>query len=169
MVWARTKLTLWDNVFEPIKQIQVTYTGETPSKFYNKINELIRTIFNVPEGYVQEKTYDWKRSDNSQTYNVLWEVNKLLDQYSFIMVEIDLKGYEKDGTGKASIRIKPRLITEYPQDTLWQQNIFYEILRRFWHSVFYHGKRMEYLDKARELVTNFESNLKRFGEKMRES
>ena len=58
--------------------------------------------------------------------------------------------------------IKPRLITEYPQDTIWQQSIIYEIFRRFWHKFFYHRKRMEYLDLAKELIVNFETGIKSF-------
>lgn len=162
MVWARTKLLIWDYVFEPVRNIGINYSGKHPEKLYKKINELMRTIFNVPEGYIQEKTYDWDKSSKTEKFKVAWELNKIFDKFSYLVVEVILKGYSKDGSGRVSVSIKPRLITEYPQDTAWQQNLFYEIIRRFWHSVFYHRKRMEYLDASKEMCVAFESSIKNF-------
>lgn len=168
MVWARTKLLIWDYIFEPVKEINIAFTGPHPDKFYKKINELIRVVFNVPDAYVQEKEYNWEKTKDGERFTVGWEVNKVLDAFTYITVEMDLNGFSVNGEGKATMRIRPRLITEYPQDTLWQQNILYEMLRRFWHNMFYHKKRMEYLNFAKEQVTTFESSVKHFGELLRE-
>jgi hypothetical protein len=154
-------------VFEPAKEIEMNFTVKNPEKFYKKINELIRTVFNVPDAYVQEKEYSWEKGKGKEKFDISWEVNKILDIYSYIVVEIDLKGSAAEGEGKVRVRLKPRLITEYPQDTLWQQSIFYEMLRRFWHKFYYHKKRMEYLDLAKETLINFESSIKRFAETQR--
>ena len=61
MVWARTRLLIWDYVFEPVKTIVINYEGKNPEKIYKKLHELIRTCFNVPEGYIQEKSYSWEK------------------------------------------------------------------------------------------------------------
>jgi len=168
VVWARTKLLIWDYVFEPVKEINISYTGPAPDKFYKKINELVRVVFNVPDAYVQEKEYSWEKTKDGERFSVGWEVNKILDTFSYITVEIDFSGFSVNNEGKVNMRIRPRLITEYPQDTVWQQNIIYEMTRRFWHNMFYHKKRMEYLNFAKELVTSFESSVKHFGEVLRE-
>jgi hypothetical protein len=169
MVWARTKLLIWDYIFEPVKDIKLEYKGPFPEKFYKKLNELIRTIFNVPDAYVQEKNYSWEKTKDSEKFEVEWEVTKVLDVYSYITVELSMKGFTMNGEGKVTIKIKPRLITEYPQDTVFQQSIFYEMARRMWHQFFYHHKRMEYLNHGKELITSFESALKHFGETLREA
>ena len=78
-----------------------------------------------------------------------------------------MKGFSAGGEGKAVIRLKPRLITEYPQDTIWQQNIMYEMFRRFWHNMFYQQQRMQYLNLGKELLTSMESSVKHFGETLR--
>ena len=168
MVWARTKLLIWDYIFEPVKAIQVSYVGKHPEKLYKKLNELIRTVFNVPEAYVQEKAYKWEKEKDTERFEIEWEVNKLLDLFSYITVELTLRGFTAEGEGRAVIRIRPRLITEYPQDTIWQQNIIYEMLRRFWHRLFYQHKRMEYLNTAKEMVVNFEGSIKRYMEMIKE-
>jgi hypothetical protein len=87
--------------------------------------------------------------------------------FTYILVEIDLRGTSTEGEGRALVRIRPRLITEYPQDTIWQQNIIYEMLRRFWHRMFYHHKRMEFLAMGKELVINFERSIKSFTETLK--
>lgn len=165
MVWARTKLLIWDYIFEPAKDIKLGMTTKSAESYYKKINELIRTVFNVPDAYVQEKAYDWERGEDSSKFEVEWEVNKILDRYSYLAIEVELKGFAtKAGDGKISVRIKPRLITEYPQDTVWQQSILYEMLRRMWHKLYYHKKRMEYLNFGKEVITSFESSIKHYSE-----
>lgn len=160
-------MLIWDYIFEPVKEIRISFTGKNPEKFYKKINELLRTVFNVPDAYIQEKDYNWESLQGSEKFKVSWEVNKVLDVFSYITMEIDMTGFSANGEGKIDINLKPRLITEYPQDTIWQQNIIYEMMRRFWHRMFYHQKRMEYLNHGKELVTTFESSLKHFAESLR--
>jgi hypothetical protein len=167
MVWARTKLLIWDYVFEPVKNINIAYSGKSPEKLYKKINELIRTIFNIPEAYIQEKSYKWDKTKDSESFDVSWELTKIYDKFTFMVVEVTLKGVTDGKEGKAVVAIKPRMITEYPQDTVWQQNLFYEIMRRFWHTIFYHRQRMEYLDTSKELCIGFESAIKSFMEELR--
>ncbi len=164
MVWARTKLMIWDYIFEPVKEIRISYTGKHPERFYKKINELVRSVFNVPDAYIQEKSYNWEKTKEGDRFEVGWEVTKVLDTYSYITAEIELSGFSVEGEGKVSITIKPRLITEYPQDTMWQQSIVYEMMRMFWHKMYYHHKRMEYLNFGKEIIKSFESSLKHFAE-----
>ena len=168
MVWARTRLLIWDYIFEPVKQISIEYSGKNPNLLYSKLHELIRVIFNVPEGYIQEKNYRWEKHKDSEHFEVSWEITKIFDVFSYLNVEVELSGYVMaEGDGKASIKIKPRLITEYPQDTVFQQSIVYEMLRRFWHRAYYHNKRMQYLYYSKQLVVEFERSLKYIMDEMR--
>ncbi|MFC2143632.1 hypothetical protein ACFLQN_04510 [Candidatus Aenigmatarchaeota archaeon] len=168
MVWARTKLLIWDYVFEPVKAIEMNFVGKHPERYYKKMHELIRSVFNVPDAYIQEKSYNWEKLKDTERFDIAWEVTKILDVYSYITVILSLKGVSTGGEGRISIKIQPRLITEYPQDTVWQQNILYEMVRRFWHKAFYHNKRMQYLNYAKELIVGFERSVKEFAESLRE-
>lgn len=169
MVWARTRLLIWDYIFEPVKQIKIDYVGKHPERFYKKLHELMRLVFNVPEGYIQEKEYKWEKKKDMEGFEVGWEVMKVFDVFSYLALEIDFRGFVllESGEGKCTIVIKPRLITEYPQDTIWQQSIFYEMTRRFWHRIYYHKKRLEYLYWSKEVVVEFERKIKQFGEELR--
>lgn len=167
MVWARTKLLIWDYIFEPVKDIRISYTGPHPEKLYQKLKELIRGVINVPDAYIQEKNYNWEKLKESERFEVEWEINKILDAFSYITIEITLRGFAAGGEGKADLRIRPRLITEYPQDTIWQQSIVYEMLRRFWHQRFYHHKRMEFLNLGKEILVSLEAAVKKYTEELR--
>ena len=168
MVWARTRLLIWDYVFEPVKQISISYTGRRPDLFYRKIHELVRLIFNVPEGYIQEKEYRWEKHKEAEHFEIGWEITKIFDVFTYLNLEIDLRGYvSTEGEGRATIVIKPRMITEYPQDTVWQQSIFYEMMRRAWHRMYYHKKRMQFLYLSKELSVDFERKIKEFSEELK--
>jgi len=159
---------IYDYVFEPVKQIKFSFSGKRPDLFYKKVQELLRVIFNVPEGYIQEKEYRWEKRKDAEVFEIGWEITKIFDVYSYLGIELDLKGaVDPEGFGSANIVIKPRLITEYPQDTVWQQSIFYEMLRRFWHRMYYHKKRMTYLYWCKEATLDFERKLKDFSEELR--
>ena len=169
MVWARTKLLIWDYLFEPVRTIKIKYVGPTPERYYKKINELIRSIFNVPDGYVQEKDYSWEKTEAGEKFKISWEINKILDTFTYIMVEMEMEGFTSKGQGKLHIKLRPVLITEYPQDTIWQNSIIYEMFRRFWHKVFYHNKRMQFLNMGKETLVSFEREIKKFGDELKRS
>ncbi len=167
MVWARSKLLIWDYLFLPVKTIRITYAGKTPEKFYLKIQELLKFVFDIPDSYVQERDYTWEKLADMDRFEIRWDAYKVLDVFSSVIAEVELKGFTANGEGKVAITIRnARLITEYPQDTLWQKSFPYEFLRRFWHRLFYHHKRMEYINMGKEIVVRFEQSLKQFGEAM---
>lgn len=167
MVWARNKLLIWDYLFEPVKVIRITYAGKTPEKFYLKIPELAKFMFNIPDSYIQERDFTWEKLPDTERFEIRWDVYKILDPFSSVIVEIDMKGFTAGGEGRVAMLLKnARVITEYPQDTIWQKSFVYEFLRRFWHRLFYHHKRMEYINTGKEIVVKFEQSIKQFGETM---
>ena len=85
-----------------------------------------------------------------------------MDIYSYLRFDISLNGEETKDTkkGKANIVLKPKIYTEYPQDNIIQQNIFYEMARRIWHEAVYENTRDKFILKGREISNNFTSYLK---------
>ena len=166
MVWARSKLTIFDNIFEPQKDIFINYSGKNPERLYNKIRTMLIQILNIPERKIQEMYYTWEKHGNADKFKIRWRAVKDYDIYSFLRFDVVLNGESENGEGHASIMLKPRFITEYPQDTIIQQSIFYEMARRFWHNTFYHRQRMKWFEEARELSIEFETKLKQFFEEL---
>jgi len=168
-MFARTKMVLqddcWDIAAQPI--LTLNYSGPNPHLAYQKIRELFRTVLNVNEAErVQEKEFKWDRKGNKEEFSVSWDVAKDLDRFSYIFFRITMSGSaeEKEGgrEGKLNVSIEGYLRTEYPQDTLWERSIFYEIIRMFWHRVIYYDKRREYMDICRKLMSTFVNELKSF-------
>ncbi|MCK5474536.1 MAG: hypothetical protein KAI53_03965 [Candidatus Aenigmarchaeota archaeon] len=167
MVWARTKLTIFDNIFEPQKDILMNFTGPHPERLYNKIQALLKEIFEVPDSKIQEMFYTWETVSGQDKFKVRWRLVKDYDIYSYLRFDVVLSGSSANNSGHASLILKPRFITEYPQDTIIQQSILYEMARRFWHTVFYHRKRMEWFEEARHLSVQYQNGIKQYFEELR--
>jgi hypothetical protein len=160
MVWARTKLMIHDDLFRPRPKITIHYTGPHPEKFYQEIPLLLTSMLRVHEHTIIEKKFEWGKGE-PEKFNVKWEVNKDLDKFSYYWVEVSLSGFVSKGHGTADIEINAALRTEYPQDTYWERSLFYEIMRMFWHSIFYSSKRERYMLEGRRTLTMFADELKR--------
>ncbi len=168
IVWARTKLVIFDNLYqEGEKDILFNYSGPHPEKFYNKIRSMMHDIFNIPKGRIQEMNYTWETQENADKFNIRWRAVKEMDIYTYLRYDIIINGNSKEGHGSVSVRLKPRIITEYPQDTLIQQSILYEMARRFWHNAFYAKQRQKWMEEGRNLAAEFENTLKEYGEELR--
>ena len=167
MVWASSKIVIWDDVFPTFKTMSIEYKGKNPHLLYKKLNQLLRDVFRVPEGNIQEKEYTWNKTDSGDEFRVDWETLKQLDNFSYFKIELTLSGFSSGGVGKATVQFRPVLITEYPQDTMWQQNVLYEIFRRLWHTIFYSKKRDEFYNMGKNMSERFERDLKDFIEELK--
>lgn len=169
MVYARTKLTIAVDVFRPKTDISINYSGPTPEKYYNKIRVLLAKIFEVPDEYIQEQNYTWEKSGNKSKFSFSWMLTKDFDKFTFIQVSCSLKGTSEAGHGSATITFEPTMYTEYPQDTLYERSILYEIIRRIHDTFFYQKTREKYALEARRLSNQFAEELKKFAEELRHS
>ena len=163
MVFARAKLVLEDKCFEEDPgTLEVNYAGPNISKLYHKVYDLARDIFSVPESEMQEIRFDWEKGKDGDKFRVRWWIHKDLDVFSYIYARIDLSGKGTDENGRAQVRVKAWLRSEYPQDTVWQRSIVYEMLRTFWHRIFYRQKREEYIEECRHLMIFYEKSVKEY-------
>lgn len=163
MVWAVKKLVIHDDLLEPVPEVRLNYSGSHPLKVYDEAKDLLIKIFGVREEDIQEKSYNWRTTpEGRKIFKVKWELIKDLDKFSYYRISVGLEGSELDEKGKMSLDISGGLRTEYPQDTVWERSLIYEILRMFWHKVFYESKRSTYLKKGRKKIQRYIDNLKAF-------
>ncbi len=163
MVFARTKLILEDRCFEEEPgTIEVKMRVPRITKVYRKIYEMLRGAWNVPESEIQESFFNWSKEKGQDKFHVRWWVHKDIDVFTYIYVRVDLHGSGTDEEGTVLVRIKGWLRSEYPQDTVWQRSLFYEMLRTFWHRVFYRQKREEFAEECRHTMIYFDSQVKEF-------
>jgi hypothetical protein len=90
-----------------------------------------------------------------------------MDTFSFVQIIIDLSGESKPSKefgkeGSATIRITGRMRTEYPQDTVWQRSLLYEMFRVFYHRVIYDERRMKYKEQCRTWILQMQEEIKSF-------
>ncbi|MEM5829825.1 MAG: hypothetical protein QW040_03825 [Candidatus Aenigmatarchaeota archaeon] len=167
-VFARTKLVIHDDCLTPQASFAtIEYKGPNPQELYKKIRELLVTIWKVDPGDVQEREFSWDRSAAAEKFKVRFEVVKDLDTFSFFFIRINLSGEAKHSRefgreGSAKIELDVCLRTEYPQDTIWQRSLIYEMFRMLWHKAIYQSMRQRYLQECRELSERFAEEIKSF-------
>lgn len=154
-----SKLVMWNELYKRgakpgLKNLTYTYEGKNPEKIIHFLPKLVRLVFN-PTTWQQKEI---KVAEGK--YESAWYLFRDLDAYTYFRVDIELEVKYKDGKGSAKIKLgEPVIITEYPQETLWQKSFFYEIIRMFWHNYFYQKKLIAHLDWGRLQVSCFEEKL----------
>ncbi|RLJ10190.1 MAG: hypothetical protein DRP15_00840 [Candidatus Aenigmatarchaeota archaeon] len=168
MVFARSKLLMEDNCFEEEPgSVDIKLVGPGVTKLYKKIYELIKSTFMVSDSDIQETEYNWGKGEKGEKFSVTWWIHKDMDIFTYLYISVKLKGEGTDKAGSATISIRGLLRTEYPQDTVWQRSLFYEMLRTFWHRVFYHKKREQYAEECRHMTIMLENKIKEFFESLK--
>lgn len=167
--FARTKLVLQEDCYrEKPQTISNSYVGPNPIKLYQITYELIKSVFNASDSDIQEENYKWTRSGDVDKIKVRWFLHKDMDVFTYLYIRFDFSAEGNEKEGKASVKVKPVMRTEYPQDSLWQRSLFYEIMRTFWHRVFYHKKREEYAEECRYLCSIYQQKLREVFSQLRE-
>lgn len=168
-VFARTKLMIHEDCLAPpgAPFVIINYSGPNPQNIYPQIKKLFGTIFKAAESELQERNFFWDRSGAVEKFGVTFDMIRDLDAFSFMQIIVDLSGEAKPSKefgkeGSATIRIDGRIRTEYPQDTLWQRSLLYEMFRVFYHRVIYEEKRRKYKEQCREMISGFQTHLKSF-------
>jgi hypothetical protein len=163
MVFARSKLTMEDNCFEEEPgSVEMKFVGPNVTKIYKKMYESMKNVFRCSDADIQETEYSWGKSERGDKFNITWWMHKDMDIFTYFYISFRLSGEGTDKSGSAKIAVRGLLRTEYPQDTVWQRSLFYEMLRTFWHRAFYHKKREEYAEECRHSVILFERKMKEF-------
>jgi len=174
-VFARTKLVIHDDCLEVApgsalpgrSYISLDYIGPNPQKIYYQLKKLFVTIFKIREDEIIEREFNWDRSKPEESLHTQLEYVKDMDKFSFlhIIVTLDAKikpseKFEKEGSAK--IKIEGWLRTEYPQDTIWQRSLIYEMFRTFVHKVLYQEQRKRYKEECVSLINQLQAEIKEF-------
>jgi len=168
MVFARTKLVLEDNCFEEDPgAINVKMEGPSVTRMYKISHEMIKSVFRVTDSDIQEVDSSWAKSGKGDKFAVTWWLHKDMDVFSYLYIRFKLRGKGDAESGTVAIELKGYLRTEYPQDTVWQRSLFYEMLRTFWHRVFYHRKREEYSEDCRHSMILYQKKFIEYFNKLR--
>lgn len=168
MVFARTKMVMEDNCFEEEPgAIAMTFVGPNVSRLYKKMYDTMKSVFHVPDSQIQETDYSWGKGKAEEKFKVIWWLHKDMDIFTYLYIKFTLSGKGNSSAGKAEIGVKGYLRSEYPQDTVWQRSLFYEMMRSFWHRMFYRKRREEYAEDCRHSVILFQNKLKEFFEELK--
>lgn len=166
-VFARTKITIEEDCMPPRPRITLNYSGPNPHKAYPKILEILRNNLKVKDENIQEKDFKWDRSSLPEKFSVVIEVIKDFDKFTHMLLLIKVEGNVKPSKefeyeGSVMVDVDGVIRTEYPQDSIWERSFLYEMLRTFWHKVFYQDQRFKYREQCRDFMLTIQNEMKAF-------
>lgn len=166
-IFARARLLIHDYCLIPRPTATLEYTGPNPQAIYEFVRKLFYTLFNITEKELQERDFRWEKVPGGESFHVRFELIKDLDTYTFQDITVTLDGtvrpskeFGKEGTVRVVFEGKIR--TEYPQDTIWQRSLIYEMSRTFYHKLIYQNIRKKYIEECRALLLQFSDEIKSF-------
>ncbi len=167
VIFARTKLTIEEDCMLPTPKLLLNYSGPNPQKVYPKIMELLKSVLKIKPENIQEKKFEWSRSAVPEKFSGEIEAFKDLDRFSYILLWVDFSGSVKPSKefgkeGDIKVVIDGVLRTDYPQDTVWERSLLYEIFRSVWHKIFYEEKRFRYKEVCRDSMLTLQNEIKSF-------
>ncbi|MBI4020739.1 MAG: hypothetical protein HY369_00685 [Candidatus Aenigmarchaeota archaeon] len=169
MVFARAKLVLEDNCFEEEPStMTIKLEGPHVQRMYKVAYEMIKSVFNVTDSDVQETQVKISKTEHGDKYDVVWWLHKDMDVFSYFYISFKFKAQGDLKSGSLTMAVKGLLRSEYPQDTVWQRSLIYEMLRTFWHRLFYHKKREDYAEECRHAMVIYQRKFVEYFNRLKE-
>jgi len=149
------------------KFLTLEYSGPNPHAAYYQAKKILSQVTRVPENEIIERDFSWKKDGEEESFSVNLDVIKDMDRFSFIQISVSMKGKTRPSKefgkeGNLSITIEGVLRTEYPQDTLWQRSLIYEMFRAFYHKFIYEDARKKYKEECVNMMNQLYASLKEF-------
>lgn len=165
--FARAKLLIENMCITYRPKISFSYSGPNPQRAYKKFLKIITDDLKIPRHNIQEKLFKWDRSEPVEKFTMAWEIVKDFDKFSYMFLEVSMNGTIKPSEefgkeGDITITMQGIVRTEYPQDTMWERSFIYEILRTFWHKIFYADKIKQYVSDCRDWMLYIQNEMKSF-------
>ncbi len=166
-VFARSRILIHDYCLVPRPGATLEYTGPNPQLAYEQIRKLFGSLFNITEKEIQEREFKWEKVAGGESFHVRFETIKDLDTHTFQDITITIDGNAKPSQefgkeGSVRISFEGKIRTEYPQDTVWQRSLPYEMIRTFYHKMIYQGIRKKYVEECRALLLQFSDEMRTF-------
>ncbi|MEM5815171.1 MAG: hypothetical protein QXD89_01635 [Candidatus Aenigmatarchaeota archaeon] len=148
-----TSWILEDECLVPEKYIKIEYKGPNPFLAYQASLGIFRKIVEIDLGDYWERDFRWDVTGDPRDFYIRAIVEKGLDSRSKMLFEIIMQGKQpKDPSksGELVILIGAKLVTQYRQDSPFQQTIFYKSLLWLYNFFFYFKVRRRYLNMCKE-------------------
>lgn len=143
-----------DDCLVPERYIRLEYKGPNPfAAFRATLGLLIKHLEIDPSDY-WERDFRWDITGDPRGFYIRIIVQKGMDSRTKIFFEIIMQGKQPTDpkkNGEVMILIGAKLVTEFKQDTPFQQSAFYKSLLWLYNYFFYSNVRRRYLELCKEL------------------
>jgi hypothetical protein len=130
-----------------------------PQRIFSLVKEVLIMRCRLKEDDINEKIYEHDKSTVPEKIHAFIEAYKHLDRYSDVVLEITmdfvLKPVHREGVeyvGDAKVKIEGFVRTEYPQDSILQKSILWNVFRTFYEKAIYGDIRGNMMDLCRSFI-----------------
>ncbi len=155
---------LEDDCLVPQRVIRVDFKGPDPFRVYQSIPGFLRAIFDVRGKDVYEKEFRWDITEDPRSFFSRFIVRKSYDMWSVAWVEVTMQGKQPSDPnkdGEVVILITGKLLTRFPENTVWSRTGLYKSLRWLWARTFYNDIRRNLIDECRIKINDLSRALQR--------
>lgn len=139
-----------------------------PHHAYKEIQNIMEKV-GIHEDDITEEKYHHEKGGGAEVVFTKFRGKKKLDIYSKIEiiaeVLIKMKSVNKkdiDYLGDIEIKLKAKVITEYPQESRLQKSILWNALRGIYEKIIYGGVREEYKKLRDSYLNKINRNIKSY-------
>lgn len=162
---ARRKLVIEEPCLR-VPSLIFTYKGPNPQNIYKEVKKLIPTVFKVDERDIEEREFSWDRTTAEEKFKMTLNFIKEFDPNCYMETVININGSTKPSEefgreGEATVVVEAKFRVEYPQETLFERSIFYDIYRRIFHRA-HQKERTGYKRMCSELMNTFCDELRSY-------
>ncbi len=143
---------LEDDCFTPNREVVLKFSGPNPIRAYRVLKAKMREIWEVDAVAYWEREFRWDASGSPHEFVVKSYVDKGLDRFTRLLVEIFIQGFQPDDPsqeGTVEIRITGYLKTVFGTWMFFDdaRNPIYRGLMWLYAKFFYQKQRQFYLNE----------------------
>ena len=129
-------------------------------KAYSELKDILERGFKFDR--VEERDFRHHKDRGRVESKILCHVGE--DKYTEILVtmRVIIEISEDGSSAEIELRSKGEVLTEYPEETSFQNSLVYIALRSIWDKFFYGWARGKWKEECRELLNDIHSDIRRF-------
>lgn len=144
------RLILEDDCLAPDTQIVLRYEGPDPFRAYQRLNRLMRDIWEVEAIAYWEREFRWDNSGDPHEFVVKSYVDRGIDAFTRARIEVFMQGWQpSDPTkpGRLEIRMGGVLVSTFGGGNIFNdaRNPLFKVFMEFYIKYFYQKQRQYYL------------------------
>lgn len=151
---AEEKTKIKTNILAPSETSSIQFFGHNPMQVFKVIPDLMMDVYRIDPGAFWEDEIRIDTSGDPTPFFGYWRGKEGKDAFTTFWIDVEIRGRQSKETkqGDVTVKIKPKLNTEFKFPTPIHRGILWIYSRAF-----YKKQMQTYIKEAREMTDDFEN------------